>query len=113
MKTNFSLSVLLLALTAALTLPSCSDDDDPEPTKKLVRFELTVTPASKLAIYYGRQVTAYGDWEYEFYTDNVSNVWFDCTSYNDTALLVGKIYIDGKFAVMAQGNRYVDVAYAE
>lgn len=40
---------LIVGAAAILALlPSCSDDDDPQPEKKLVRFEVTVTPTARL-----------------------------------------------------------------
>lgn len=104
--------MVLLTIIAVLALPSCSDDDDdPQPTKHLIRFEVSVNPSCAFDVYFGHQVRSYSDWEYEYYvTDLSKSIWFDCATIdNDTALLTGKIYVDGKFANMNHGNHYVKV----
>lgn len=111
MKVKAFLGMIMLTVITGLALPSCSDDDDPQPTKRLIRFEIKVTPSCTFNAYYGHHVTSYGEWEYEFYVNDLSKaIWFDCaTVNNDTALITGKIYVDDKFAVMQQGRRYIDV----
>lgn len=115
MKKN--LLIILLPFFICCLFSSCSEDDDGGYSKKLnqenvIKFKVisnTLDAPVTISEFYGGNLIIKNSWENEFVTKDYGTHFF-ATCENETVLMTGEIYVNGKLKLRKEGNKRIELS---